>query len=81
MIAFISKRKTPADAAKLAIGLYTYYKDFGADDIKQNTAIKGARLIEIMGTYEFMFSVENYFAGVHDSHHKHRCPQRWFPFH
>jgi hypothetical protein len=67
VIAFLSKRKTPADAAKLAIGLYTYYKDFGANDIKQNTAIKGARLIEIMGTYEFMFSIKNYFAGVHEA--------------
>ncbi len=67
VVAFISKRQSAADAAKLVDGLYAFYKDFGAKDIKQNTTIKGARLIEIMGTYEFMFSIENYVAGVHEA--------------
>ncbi|MBT8370777.1 MAG: hypothetical protein KJO34_07435 [Deltaproteobacteria bacterium] len=67
VIAFISKRKSPADAAKLVNDLYTYFKDFGANDIKMTTPIKGARLIEIMGTYEYMFSINNYFAGVHEA--------------
>jgi len=67
VIAFISKRQSQADAEKLANGLYAYFMDFGAHDIKQNTAIKGARMIEIMGTYELMFSVNNYFAGVHEA--------------
>ena len=67
VIAYISKRNSPADATKLINGLYAYYKDFGANDVKMNTSIKGARIIEIMGTYELMFAINNYFAGIHEA--------------
>jgi len=67
VIAYISKRNTPVDSAKLVKGLYAYFKDFGANDVKVNHSIKGARMIEIMGTYEYMFSINNFFAGVHEA--------------
>lgn len=66
-IAFISKRNSPAAAKELVNGLYAYFKEFGANDIKVNTSIKGARMIEIMGTYEYIFSINNYIAGVHEA--------------
>jgi len=66
VIAYLSKRKSAADAEDLVSGLYAFFKDFGATDIKQNTSIIGARMIEIMGTYEFMFAIDNYFAGVRE---------------
>ncbi len=65
VIAYISKRQSPAEAISLANGLYTYFKDFGAKDIQMSTSIKDARMIEIMGTYEIIFAFDNYCAGVH----------------
>jgi len=65
--AYISKRKTSTAAKELTSGLHAYFKSFGGKPIEPNTAIEGARMIEIMGTFDLMFSIGEYFAGVHEA--------------
>ena len=65
--AYLSKRKTDQEARELVDRLYTYFKNFGGRDVKADTAIQDTRMIEIMGSYDLMFSVGPYFAGVHEA--------------
>jgi Family of unknown function (DUF6599) len=65
--AYISKRKTDQEARDLVKGLFTYFKNFGGTDIKTSMAIQDARMIEIMGSFELMFSMGGYVAGVHEA--------------
>jgi uncharacterized protein DUF6599 len=65
--AYISKQKTPSNAKELAEGLHAYFKGFGGNNVIPNSAIEGARMIEIMDTYELMFSIGKYLAGVHEA--------------
>jgi hypothetical protein len=65
--AYISKRKTPAEAKELAKGLHTYFKSFGGKEIEANISIGGTHMIEIMGTFDLMFAMGDYLAGVHEA--------------
>ena len=65
--AYISKRKTVQEARNLVTGLHTYFKSFGGRSIQANLAIQDVRMIEIMGTFDLMFSMGEYFAGVHEA--------------
>jgi hypothetical protein len=65
--AYISKRKTAQEARNLVKGLHTYFKSFGGRSIQANIAIQDVRLIEIMGTFDLMFSMGEYLAGVHEA--------------
>jgi len=65
--AYISKRKTPQEARTLVTGLHTYFKNYSGRTIQPNIAIQDARMIEIMGTFDLMFSMGGYFAGVHEA--------------
>ena len=65
--AYISKRKTAQEARALVTGLHTYFKNFGGRTIQANISIQDVRMIEIMGTFDLMFSMGGYFAGVHEA--------------
>jgi hypothetical protein len=65
--AFISKRKTPQEAKTLALGFHKYFITFGGKDIKSGVAIKDVKMIEIMDTFDIMFSLNSYLAGVHEA--------------
>jgi len=65
--AFLSKRKTPKEAEGLVRGLHTYFKDFGGRDLRTDLSVKGVRLIEIVGMYALIFSVNDYLAGVYEA--------------
>ena len=65
--AFVSKRKTPQEAKDLAQGFYKYLITFGGKDIKSDVAIEDVKIIEIMGTFEIVFSLNSYLAGVHEA--------------
>lgn len=65
--AYISKRKTAQEARVLVAGLHTYFKNFDGRTIQPNIAVQDARMIEIMGTFDIMFSMGGYFAGVHEA--------------
>jgi len=65
--AYISKRKTPQEAKALVIGLHTYFMNYNGRIVQPNIAIQDARMIELMGAFDFMFSMGRYFAGVHEA--------------
>jgi hypothetical protein len=65
--AFISKRNTPQEAKALALGFHKYFITFGGKDIKPGVAIKDVKMIEIMDTFDIMFSLNSYLAGVHEA--------------
>jgi hypothetical protein len=65
--AYISKRKTAQEAGALVTRLHKYFKNFGGRTIQPNIANRDARMIEIMGTFDLMFSMGEYFAGVHEA--------------
>ncbi len=65
--AYFSKRKSPEEARELARELHTYFKNFGGRNVEPNTTIQDARMIEIMGTFDLMFPMGEYLAGVHEA--------------
>ena len=65
--AFISKRKTPKEAKDLALDFHKHFITFGGKNIKPGLAIKGIKMIEIMDTFDIMFSFNSYLAGVHEA--------------
>jgi hypothetical protein len=65
--AFISKRKTPQEAKDLAIDFHKHFVTFGGKDIKPGIAVKDIKMIEIMDTFDIMFALNSYLAGVHEA--------------
>jgi hypothetical protein len=66
-IAYISNRKAPDQAREMVGRLHAYFMNYGAKDIQANVAIEGARLVEVMDTFDLMFSIGEYLAGVHEA--------------
>jgi hypothetical protein len=67
LTAFISKQKNSEEAKNLAKSLHKYFIAFGGKDMKPDIAVKDAKMIEIMGTFEIMFSLNSYLAGVYEA--------------
>jgi hypothetical protein len=65
--AFISPRIDSRSAKALSQKYYEFLKDFGAKDLKLRAQIEGARLVDILDTYELVFSVGRYLAGIHEA--------------
>jgi len=65
--AYVSKRKTAEEARVLASKLHSFFAQYGGRSIETGIGVEGAQMIEIMGTFEVMFSFGEYFAGVHEA--------------
>lgn len=65
--AFVSKRKTAQEAADLSQRFYAYFLAFGGKDTTPGVAIENAKMVEIMDTFDIMFSIDAYLAGVHEA--------------
>jgi len=65
--AYVSRRKTAADARALVNELYRFFAQYGGTPVETTIPIEGVRMIEIMGTFEVMFSYKDYVAGVHEA--------------
>lgn len=65
--AYISKRKTPEEARELVSGLHEFFKNYGGRNVDPDIAIQDARMIEIMDTFDLIFSIGEYLAGVHEA--------------
>ncbi len=65
LTAFISKRNSSEEAAKLALDYTEFLVSFGGNRIDSN--IDGFYCVEIMDTIELLFSSGQYLAGVRDS--------------
>ena len=65
LTAFLSQRKDPAEAVKLVEAYTSFLIDFGGIELQSTLNIPGAKLVEIMDTYELIFSRGSILAGVH----------------
>lgn len=70
IMAFVSKRKTSQEAQELASGYHKFLIEYGGKDLKLDVAIKGVRMVEIMDTFEVIFTNGPYIAGIHEAKDK-----------
>ena len=66
-MAFLSNRGSAENARNLAIAYGTFLKTFGGTEIPLAEQQGDARLIEIFGTYELIFTAGSYLCGVHEA--------------
>jgi hypothetical protein len=67
LMAYLSHRKTPVKANELALAYSEFLLAYGGQNIESQLPIKGARLIEILDTYEIVFSHGSYLAGIREA--------------
>ena len=67
LMAYLSHRRTPAEAKELASNYTKFLLAFGGQNIEEQLSIKDARLIKILDTYEIVFSHDSYLAGIRDA--------------
>jgi hypothetical protein len=66
-MAYFSRRQTGDDAEKLATAYRDFLVNFGGQVLEIQLPIKDAQLIEILDTYEIIFSYGAYMAGVREA--------------
>ncbi len=67
LMAYLSRRGSAAEATEMAAAYAKFLLAFGGKEIEAQLPIKGARLIEVLDTYEIVFSKGLYLAGVRDA--------------
>ncbi|MCG6881338.1 MAG: hypothetical protein LJE96_19615 [Deltaproteobacteria bacterium] len=67
LMAYLSRRKTPEKAKEMAAAYTAFLLAFGGKNNETQLPQKGARMIEILDTYEIVFSHGPYLAGVRDA--------------
>lgn len=67
LMAYLSRRKTPEKSKEMAAAYTTFLLTFGGKNIETQLPIKGARMIEVLDTYEIVFSHGPYLAGVREA--------------
>jgi len=73
MMAFLSRRPATLEAQELASAYHNFLKTFGGQNIDANLPIKDAKLLEIMETYEVIFSYGPFIAGVREAEDKEQA--------
>jgi hypothetical protein len=67
LMAYLSRRQTPGEAEALATAYEKFLLNFGGQALEQPLPIKNARQIEILDTYEVVFSYGPFMAGVREA--------------
>lgn len=67
MTAFLSRRNSSDQAAALAAAYRKFLTDFGGQAVDAGLAMPNAGVVNIMDTYEIVFSVGLYVAGVREA--------------
>jgi len=67
LMAYLSHRRTPVEAKELASAYTVFLLAFGGQNVEVKLPIKGARLIEILDTYEIVFPHGSYLAGIREA--------------
>ncbi|MGD8371226.1 MAG: hypothetical protein PVF76_17575 [Syntrophobacterales bacterium] len=67
LTAFLSQRNSPAEAAELVEAYTLFLLANGGTEVKRSLDIPGARLVEIMDTFELIFNHDHILAGVHEA--------------
>jgi hypothetical protein len=70
LMAFLSRRPATREAQELASAYHNFLATFGGQNIDANLPIKDAKLLEIMETYEVIFSYGPFIAGVREAEDK-----------
>ena len=70
MTAFLSERKSSAEATELAKAYSLFLVTNGGREVKPSPDIPGARLVEIMDTFELVYNHGKILAGVHGAENK-----------
>jgi hypothetical protein len=65
--AYISERDSTAEAAELASAFSEYFLRFGGQELGAGFPSQNGKIIEIMDTYNIIFSEGPYLAGVHEA--------------
>ena len=67
LMAYLSRRQSPGEAQELAVSYGNFLLNFGGRNIEQQLSIKNAQMIEILDTYEIIFSYGPLLAGVREA--------------
>jgi hypothetical protein len=70
LTAFLSQRQSPAEAVRLVESYTSFLREFGGTELKSTLNIPGAKLVEIMDTFELIFSRGSILAGVHGAENR-----------
>jgi hypothetical protein len=70
LTAFLSRRQNQAEAARLVEAYASFLASLGGTELKSTLNIPGAKLVEIMETFELFFSRGNVLAGVHGAENR-----------
>ena len=73
MMAFLSKRSDSREARELASAYQKFLNDFGGKNFDADLPIKDAGLVEILDTYEVIFSNGPFLAGVREAENKQQA--------
>jgi hypothetical protein len=67
LMAYLSHRQTIEEAEKLASDYRDFLKAFGGQDLDPTLPIKNSQMVEILETYEIIFSFGPFLAGVREA--------------
>jgi hypothetical protein len=70
LTAFLSQRKSPAEAVRLVESYTSFLREFGGTELRSTLNIPGVKLVEIMDTFELIFSRGSILAGVHGAENR-----------
>ena len=73
MMAFLSRRQETGEAQELASAYHKFLVTFGGQNIDANLPIEKAQLVEILETYEVIFSCGPFIAGVREAGSKEQA--------
>ena len=73
MMAFLSRRQETREAQDLASAYQKFLETFGGQTIDADLPIKDAKLVEILETYEVIFSYGLFIAGVREADNKEQA--------
>ena len=73
LMAYISRRQTPAEADKLALEYRNFLASFGGKSIVTSLPSENAQMIQILDTYEIIFTFGPFLAGVRESDNKEQA--------
>ena len=67
VMGYLARRRTPDEARELAASYGRFLLNFGGQKLEQQLTIKNAQMIEILDTYEIIFSHGPFLAGVREA--------------
>ena len=73
LMAYLSRRRTFQEAGDLATAYRDFLTAFGGQNLDASLPIKNAQVVEILETYEIIFSIGPFLAGIRESDDKQKA--------